>query len=145
MQVNFLIAAGLAGVGLSTILVLGLFAAIPSSGLAFVAFVAVVVCPPTRLLAQTVPLITNLIEHERAGAASAVALTASTAGSVLGALTISLVVMSSPAYRPRWRRVAPACASRPGCTRWQPSDRPEPPRRLSLGRACRMDRRSLVA
>jgi predicted membrane-bound spermidine synthase len=93
VQANFLIAAGLAGVGLSTLFVQGLFAVIPSSGLAFVLFVAVVVCPPACLLAQTVPLMANLIEHERVGAASAVALTASTAGSVLGAVVISLGVM----------------------------------------------------
>jgi predicted membrane-bound spermidine synthase len=56
-------------------------------------FMAVAVCPPACLLAQTVPLMANLVGHERAGGASAVALTASTAGSVLGASSISLVVM----------------------------------------------------
>ena len=93
VQANFLIAAGLAGVGLSTSFVQVLFAVIPNSGLAFIVFVTVVVCPPACLLAQTVPLMANLIERDRAGAASAVALTASTAGSVLGALVISLGVM----------------------------------------------------
>uniref|UniRef100_UPI001C613D15 hypothetical protein n=1 Tax=Methylibium rhizosphaerae TaxID=2570323 RepID=UPI001C613D15 len=93
MQANFLIAAGLAGVGLSTSFVQVLFAAIPNSGAAFIVFIAAVVCPPACLLAQTVPLMANLIERDRAGAASAVALTASTAGSVLGALVISLGVM----------------------------------------------------
>ncbi len=54
---------------------------------------AVVVCPPAWLLAQTVPLLTNILPQRRVGAASGVALTASTAGSVLGAAVLALVVM----------------------------------------------------
>jgi hypothetical protein len=93
VQRNFVIAAGLAGVGLSSVSVHAMFAAIPSPEVAFMVFMTVAVCPPACLLAQTVPLMANLVVHERAGAASAVALTASTAGSVLGALSTSLFVM----------------------------------------------------
>jgi len=90
---NFLFAAFLAGVGLSGVVVQAIFAGIGQPVVSYLVFMACVVCPPAWLLAQTVPLLTNLIDHERAGAASGAALTASTAGSVLGASVLSLVVM----------------------------------------------------
>lgn len=90
---NFSGAALIAGVGLSGTVVEKLFAAVPDARLAYLLFMALVVCPPAWLLAQTVPLLTNILPQRRAGAASGVALTASTAGSVLGAAVLALVVM----------------------------------------------------
>ena len=90
---NFLAAALIAGLGLSSVVVTRLFAAVADPKLAYLLFMALVVCPPAWLLAQTVPLLTNILPQRRAGAASGVALTASTAGSVLGAAVLALVVM----------------------------------------------------
>lgn len=90
---NFLAAAVIAGVGLSSVVVEKLFGAMQDPRLAYLLFMALVVCPPAWLLAQTVPLLTNILPQQRVGAASGVALTASTAGSVLGAAVLALVVM----------------------------------------------------
>ena len=90
---NFLAAALIAGVGLSGALVEKLFGAIQDVWLGYLLFMALVVCPPAWLLAQTVPLLTNILPQRQVGAASGVALTASTAGSVLGAAVLALVVM----------------------------------------------------
>ena len=90
---NFLFAAFIAGVGLSSLVVQGIFAGIGHPVVSYLVFMACVVCPPAWLLAQTVPLLTNVIDRDRAGAASGAALTASKAGSVLGASVLSLVVM----------------------------------------------------
>ena len=90
---NFLFAAFIAGVGLSSLVVQAIFAGIGQPVVSYLVFMVCVVCPPAWLLAQTVPLLTNVIHRDRAGAASGAALTASTAGSVLGASVLSLVVM----------------------------------------------------
>ena len=90
---NFLLAGLIAGIGLSGAFVQWLFDAIGDLQLAYLLFMAAVVCPPAWLLAQTVPLLTNVLPQQRVGAASGVALTASTAGSVLGAAVLALVVM----------------------------------------------------
>jgi predicted membrane-bound spermidine synthase len=93
---NFLAAALIAGVGLSSLAVTLLFGGVGHTITAYVLFMLFIVCPSAWLLAQTVPLLTNVIEEtrrERAGAASGWALTASTAGSVVGALSLSLIVM----------------------------------------------------
>ncbi|MEP6557565.1 MAG: fused MFS/spermidine synthase [Burkholderiales bacterium] len=90
---NFLAAALIAGVGLSSVVVEALFGTVQDPWLAYLLLMALVVCPPAWLLAQTVPLLTNILPQRRVGAASGVALTASTAGSVLGAAVLALVVM----------------------------------------------------
>lgn len=89
---NFLVAATLAGVGLSAILVDGLFAG-PTAMLAYLIFIGGVLCPLAWLLGQTVPILTNLMAHERAGEASGTALYWSTLGSFLGSITLSLLIM----------------------------------------------------
>jgi len=90
---NFLIAAALTGVGLSGVAVDRIFALLNPSGLAYLFFVAGVVCPIAWLLGQTVPILTNLLHHERVGEASGQALYWSTLGSFLGSLSLSLLVM----------------------------------------------------
>ena len=90
---NFFAAAFIAGVGLSSLVVKTIFDGVGDPVVGYLLFMALVVCPPAWLLAQTVPLLTNVMERDRAGAASGAALTASTAGSVLGASILSLVVM----------------------------------------------------
>lgn len=90
---NFLAAALIAGVGLSGAVVEKLFGTVGDTRLAYLSFMAFVVCPPAWLLAQTVPLLTNILPQQRVGAASGVALTVSTAGSVLGAAVLALVAM----------------------------------------------------
>ena len=90
---NFLIAAALTGAGLSGVAVDRIFALLNPSGLAYLFFVAGVVCPIAWLLGQTVPILTNLLHHERVGEASGQALYWSTLGSFLGSLSLSLLVM----------------------------------------------------
>ncbi|MEO8249188.1 MAG: fused MFS/spermidine synthase [Burkholderiales bacterium] len=90
---NFLIASLLAGIVLSSAFVQALFSAVADPQVAYLLFMALVVCPPAWLLAQTVPLLTNVMPHDRVGAASGTVLTASTAGSVVGASSLALVVM----------------------------------------------------
>jgi predicted membrane-bound spermidine synthase len=90
---NFLIAATLSGVGLAGASVDLVFAQINPPMLAYLVFVAAVLCPLAWLLGQTVPLLTNLMKHERTGQASGYALYYSTLGSFLGSTTLSLLVM----------------------------------------------------
>jgi predicted membrane-bound spermidine synthase len=90
---NFLIAAGLAGLGLSGTTVDALFAHLQPAPLAYLLFIGGVLCPLAWLLGQTVPILTNLMRHQRAGEASGLALYWSTLGSFLGSLVLSLLVM----------------------------------------------------
>lgn len=90
---NFLIAAALAGAGLAGPTVDGLFAYLQPAWFAYLVFIAGVLCPLAWLLGQTVPILTNLMQHERAGEASGMALYWSTLGSFLGSLSLSLLVM----------------------------------------------------
>lgn len=90
---NFLIAAGLIGIGLSGPVVDGLFARLPPAPLAGFVLTAAVLCPVAWLLGQTVPILTNLLRYERVGERSGAALYWSTLGSFLGALSLSVLVM----------------------------------------------------
>lgn len=90
---NFLISAALAGIGLASLSVDGLFAHLQPALFAYLCFIAGVLCPLAWLLGQTVPILTNLMQAERTGEASGLALYWSTLGSFLGSLTLSLVVM----------------------------------------------------
>ena len=90
---NFLVSAGLAGVGLAAPVVDGLFAHLQPAPIAYLAFIGGVLCPLAWLLGQTVPILTNLMRHERTGEASGIALYWSTLGSFLGSLSLSLLVM----------------------------------------------------
>ena len=90
---NFLVAALLVGVGLARVTVDGLFAHLQPAGLAYLLFIGGVLCPVAWLLGQTVPVLTNLMQHRRAGEASGRALYWSTLGSFLGSLGLSLGVM----------------------------------------------------
>lgn len=90
---NFLIAAGLIAVGLSGPVVDWLFAHLQPAPVAWLVLVGGVLCPVAWLLGQTVPILTNLLNHERVGARSGAALYWSTLGSFLGALTLSVLVM----------------------------------------------------
>lgn len=89
---NFLIAALLAGCGLSAMAVDAIFAAFPT-GFAYLLLVGGILCPVAWLLGQTVPILTNLMRAESTGEASGQALFWSTLGSFLGALGLSLLVM----------------------------------------------------
>jgi predicted membrane-bound spermidine synthase len=60
---------------------------------AYLFFIGGVLCPLAWLLGQTVPILTNLMQAERTGEASGLALYWSTLGSFLGSLTLSLIVM----------------------------------------------------
>jgi predicted membrane-bound spermidine synthase len=99
---NFLIAALLCGLGLSAPVVDALFNALPTP-VAYLLFVGGVLCPIAWLLGQTVPILTNLMQHARTGEASGIALYWSTLGSFLGSLSLSLLVM-------QWLGVAAAVA-----------------------------------
>ena len=94
---NFLLAALVAGIGLSPWAGRFLFAAGSTAGntagAGYLLFMLLVVCPAAWLLAQTVPLIANLVQAERPGEASGRVLAASTAGSVFGASLLPLWVM----------------------------------------------------
>ena len=90
---NFLIAAGLIAIGLAGPVVDALFAHLQPAPVAWLVLVGGVLCPVAWLLGQTVPILTNLLRHERAGARSGAALYWSTLGSFLGALTLSMLVM----------------------------------------------------
>jgi hypothetical protein len=90
---NFLISALLAGIGLARLTVDGLFAHLQPVGVAYVMFIGGVLCPLAWLLGQTVPVLTNLMKHMRAGEASGYALYWSTLGSFLGSVSLSLGVM----------------------------------------------------
>ena len=90
---NFLIAALLAGFGLSGVTVDWLFAHLQPPLMAYIVFIGGVLCPLAWLLGQTVPILTNLMKHARTGEASGMALYWSTLGSFLGSLSLSLLVM----------------------------------------------------
>lgn len=90
---NFLVSAALAGVGLARITVEGLFGLLQPTVLAYLVFIGGVLCPLAWLLGQTVPVLTNLMKHNRTGEASGYALYWSTLGSFLGSVSLSLVVM----------------------------------------------------
>ena len=90
---NFLVAALLAGVGLAGVTVDAIFAAVASPVLAYLLFIGAVLGPLAWLMGQTVPILTNLMRHERTGEASGYALYHSTLGSFLGSVTLSLGLM----------------------------------------------------
>ncbi|MBP5986354.1 MAG: fused MFS/spermidine synthase [Azonexus sp.] len=90
---NFLISAALAGIGLAGLTVDGMFAHLQPALFAYLCFIAGILCPLAWLLGQTVPILTNLMQAERTGEASGLALYWSTLGSFLGSLTLSLLVM----------------------------------------------------
>jgi predicted membrane-bound spermidine synthase len=90
---NFLLAALLAGVGLAGISVDWLFAHLQPVLVAYLVFIGGILCPLAWLLGQTVPVLTNLMQHHRTGEASGMALYWSTLGSFLGSLSLSLLVM----------------------------------------------------
>jgi predicted membrane-bound spermidine synthase len=90
---NFLIAAALSGLGLAGVTVDLVFDYFNPPTLAYLLFMAAVLCPLAWLLGQTVPILTNLLQHERTGQASGTALYQSTLGSFLGSISLSLLVM----------------------------------------------------
>ena len=90
---NFLIAAALAGIGLAGVSVDWMFAHLQPVLAAYLFFIGGVLCPLAWLLGQTVPILTNLMQHARTGEASGLALYWSTLGSFLGSLSLSLLVM----------------------------------------------------
>lgn len=90
---NFLISAALAGLGLAGLSVDWMFAHLQPVLVAYLFFIGGVLCPLAWLLGQTVPILTNLMQAERTGEASGMALYWSTLGSFLGSLTLSLIVM----------------------------------------------------
>ncbi|MBL8405787.1 MAG: fused MFS/spermidine synthase [Dechloromonas sp.] len=90
---NFLISAMLAGLGLAGTSVDGMFAHLQPTWFAYLCFIAAILCPLAWLLGQTVPILTNLMQTQRSGEASGMALYWSTLGSFLGSLSLSLLVM----------------------------------------------------
>ncbi len=100
---NFLIAALLTGTGLSGVSVDLLFDKLNPPEIAYLGFIIGVLGPIAWLLGQTVPILSNLLQHERVGEASGRALYYSTLGSFLGSLSLSLLVM-------QWLGVAAAVA-----------------------------------
>jgi len=90
---NFLLAALLIGVGLSGVGVDLVFTAINPPEIAYLLLIGCVLCPVAWLLGQTVPILSNLLQHERVGEASGEALYYSTLGSFLGSLSLSLLLM----------------------------------------------------
>ncbi|MFZ2852649.1 MAG: fused MFS/spermidine synthase [Rhodocyclaceae bacterium] len=90
---NFLIAAVLTGAGLAGISVDLIFDALQPAPLAYLAFIGAVLCPLAWLMGQTVPILSNLMKHERTGEASGYALYYSTLGSFLGSISLSLLIM----------------------------------------------------
>lgn len=90
---NFLIAATLAGIGLAGITVDWIFVHLQPVLIAYLFFIGGILCPLAWLLGQTVPILTNLMQTERTGEASGMALYWSTLGSFLGSLSLSLLVM----------------------------------------------------
>jgi predicted membrane-bound spermidine synthase len=90
---NFLIAAALTAAGLAGVSVDLIFAVLTPAALAYLVFIAAVLCPLAWLMGQTVPILSNLLQHERTGEASGYALYYSTLGSFLGSISLSLLVM----------------------------------------------------
>ena len=93
VQRNFLLTAAVAAAGLSTRSVDLIFATIGEPLVAYLVFMFGVLCPIAFWMGQTVPVLTNVMRHERAGEKSGTALFWSTLGSFLGSLTLSLLVM----------------------------------------------------
>ena len=90
---NFLISAILLGIGFSTPFVSALFAHVEPVWFAYTILIGGILCPLAWLLGQTVPALTNLMQTQRTGEASGLALFWSTLGSFLGSLGLSLIVM----------------------------------------------------
>ncbi|MBN8443096.1 MAG: fused MFS/spermidine synthase [Thauera sp.] len=93
VRANFLMAGALIALGMAGPVVDALFEHVRPALFAYLLFVGGVLCPVAWLLGQTVPALTNLLRHERAGARSGAALYWSTLGSFLGSLSLSLGVM----------------------------------------------------
>jgi predicted membrane-bound spermidine synthase len=96
---NFIAAAAVGGVMLSSWGAAIVFGLIPNASVALAVYLLLAMAPPAYFLAQTVPVLANVVGRAGAGEASGVTLAASTAGSVLGALTLSLVVMQTLGVR----------------------------------------------
>jgi predicted membrane-bound spermidine synthase len=90
---NFIVSGFIAAVGLAGNTVDAIFSNVGSPVVAYAVFMAAVLCPLAYLLGQTVPVLTNLMAHERVGEKSGYALFHSTLGSFLGSVTLSLIVM----------------------------------------------------
>ncbi|MGS5089166.1 fused MFS/spermidine synthase [Hydrogenophaga sp. A37] len=90
---NFLLAGVIAGVGLAGSTVDAIFTHLRPGLLAYLVFIAAVLCPIAWLLGQTVPILTNLMKHSHVGQASGMALYWSTLGSFLGSVSLSVFVM----------------------------------------------------
>jgi predicted membrane-bound spermidine synthase len=90
---NFILSAFIAAFGLAGNTVDAIFTHLGPPVLAYFVFVGAVLCPLAYLLGQTVPVLTNLMKHERVGEKSGYALYHSTLGSFLGSVTLSLLVM----------------------------------------------------
>lgn len=89
---NFLLSAGIMGVGLSGGFVDAIFDRAPAP-LAYLTFIGGILCPLAWLLGQTVPILANLMRTQRSGEAAGRALYWSTLGSFLGSLSLSLGMM----------------------------------------------------
>jgi predicted membrane-bound spermidine synthase len=90
---NFLIAAVIGGCMLSERGAALVFGLIPSPVVALPVYLIASMAPPAYFLAQTVPVLSNILGKARVGEAGGLALAWSTFGSVFGALGLSLVVM----------------------------------------------------
>lgn len=90
---NFVLAALIGGCLLSEWGAALVFGAIPWPAVALPVYLAAAMAPPAYFLAQTVPVLSNILGKARVGEAGGLALAWSTAGSVLGALGLSMVVM----------------------------------------------------
>lgn len=90
---NFILAAFIAAFGLAGNTVDAIFTHLGPPVLGYLVFVGAVLCPLAYLLGQTVPVLTNLMKHERVGEKSGYALYHSTLGSFVGSVTLSLLVM----------------------------------------------------
>lgn len=90
---NFVIAALVGGCLLSEWGAALFFGLIPSPVIALPVYLIASMAPPAYFLAQTVPVLSNILGKARVGEAGGLALAWSTFGSVFGALGLSLVVM----------------------------------------------------
>lgn len=90
---NFIVSACIAAFGLAGNTVDAIFAYLGSPLVGYLVFVGGVLCPLAYLLGQTVPVLTNLMKHERVGEKSGYALFHSTLGSFLSAVILSLLIM----------------------------------------------------
>jgi hypothetical protein len=103
---NFVAAAAIAGVGLSAEFAALIFLLVPDRVAGLAVYLGLTMLPPAYLLAQTVPLLTNVMRSSRAGESAGRALAWSTAGSVVSAAGLSLIVMQMLGVR--WAVVAAA-------------------------------------